>query len=144
MGDVIISAATAGGKTEAVFLPVLTSIIRDKHTDGYKVLYVSPLKSLINDQSRRLTDMAQGITNITPWHGDVSLSKKKNSLAVPDGILIITPESLESLLMHHHDKIRNAFANLKYVVIDELHTFILLANSSFLAPYLNMEMKIMI
>ena len=123
--DVIISAATAGGKTEAVFLPVLTSIIRDKHTDGYKVLYVSPLKSLINDQSRRLTDMAQGITNITPWHGDVSLSKKKNSLAVPDGILIITPESLESLLMHHHDKIRNAFANLKYVVIDELHTFIL-------------------
>lgn len=103
--DVIISAATAGGKTEAVFLPVLTSILRDKCTNGYKVLYISPLKSLINDQYRRLIDMTQGISNVTPWHGDISLSKKKKSLAVPDGILIITPESLESLLMHHHDKI---------------------------------------
>ena len=98
--DVIISAATAGGKTEAVFLPVLTTILRDKEEQGYQVLYISPLKSLINDQYRRLTDMAQGITNITPWHGDISSSKKKKSLATPNGILIITPESLESLLMH--------------------------------------------
>lgn len=55
--DVIISAATAGGKTEAVFLPVLTTILRDKEEQGYQVLYISPLKSLINDQHRRLTDI---------------------------------------------------------------------------------------
>ena len=122
--DVIISAATAGGKTEAVFLPVLTTILRDKEEQGYQVLYISPLKSLINDQYRRLTDMAQGITNITPWHGDISSCKKKKSLAAPNGILIITPESLESLLMHHHDKLKNAFGKLRFVVIDELHAFI--------------------
>lgn len=122
--DVIISAATAGGKTEAVFLPVLTTILRNKDDCGYQVLYISPLKSLINDQYRRLTDMAQGISNVTPWHGDISYSKKKKSLAAPNGILIITPESLESLLIHHHDKLKSAFGKLKFVVIDELHAFI--------------------
>lgn len=122
--DVIISAATAGGKTEAAFLPVLTTILRNKKESGFQVLYISPLKSLINDQYRRLTDMAQEITNVTPWHGDISSSKKKKSLAAPNGILIITPESLESLLMHHHDKLRKAFCKLKFVVIDELHAFI--------------------
>ncbi len=122
--DVIISAATAGGKTEAVFLPVLSTILRDKDESGYQVLYISPLKSLINDQYLRLIDMAQGITNVTPWHGDVSSIKKKKSLANPKGILIITPESLESLLIHHHDKLKSAFDKLKFVVIDELHAFI--------------------
>ena len=79
---------------------------------------------MINDQYRRLTDMAQGITNITPWHGDISSCEKKKSLVAPNGILIITPESLESLLMHHHDKLKNAFGKLRFVVIDELHAFI--------------------
>ena len=50
--DVIISAATAGGKTEAVFLPVLTNILQSENHSGYQVLYISPLKSLINDQNR--------------------------------------------------------------------------------------------
>ena len=122
--DVIISAATAGGKTEAVFLPVLTTILRNKEECGFQVLYISPLKSLINDQYRRLTDMAHGITNVTPWHGDISSSMKKKSLVAPNGILIITPESLESLLVHHHDKLNGAFSKLKFVVIDELHAFI--------------------
>ncbi len=123
--DVIISAATAGGKTEAVFLPVLTKILQDDSKGGYEVLYVSPLKSLINDQYRRLQDLTHGMSiDVTPWHGDISNSKKQKSLSKPNGILIITPESLESLLMHHHSKLKNAFGNLEYVVIDELHAFI--------------------
>ena len=59
--DVIISAETAGGKTEAVFLPILTSIIRNKRSSGYQVLYISPLKALINNQYQRLEDMTKGM-----------------------------------------------------------------------------------
>lgn len=123
--DVIISAATAGGKTEAVFLPVLTNLINDENSKGYQVLYISPLKSLINDQYRRLMDMTKDMSvDVVPWHGDISSSKKQKSLKNPNGILIITPESLESLLIHHNLKLKNAFRYLKYVVIDELHAFI--------------------
>lgn len=123
--DVIISAATAGGKTEAVFLPILTNILKNENNGGCQVLYISPLKSLINDQYRRLADMTQGMSvNVTPWHGDISSNKKRRFLNNPNGILIITPESLESLFMHHHDKLRNAFDNLMYIIIDELHAFI--------------------
>lgn len=123
--DVIISAATAGGKTEAVFLPILTNILRWESVSGYQVLYISPLKSLINDQFRRLQDMTQNMSiNVTPWHGDISSSKKHNSLKDPNGILIITPESLEALFVHHHFKLKKTFSNLKYIVIDELHAFI--------------------
>ena len=123
--DVIISAATAGGKTEAVFLPILTNILRCESVSGYQVLYISPLKSLINDQYRRLQDITKGMSiNVTPWHGDISSSKKHNSLKKPNGILIITPESLEALFVHHHFKLKKTFSNLKYIVIDELHAFI--------------------
>ena len=123
--DVIISAATAGGKTEAVFLPILTNILRWESVSGYQVLYISPLKSLINDQYRRLQDMTKGMSiNVTPWHGDISSSKKHNSLKKTNGILIITPESLEALFVHHHFKLKKTFSNLKYIVIDELHAFI--------------------
>ncbi len=123
--DVIISAATAGGKTEAVFLPVLTNILKNGNEKGYQVLYISPLKSLINDQYRRLLDMTKELPiSVTPWHGDIPSSKKKKSLKHPNGILIITPESLESLLMHHHHELKDAFGALMYVVVDELHAFI--------------------
>ena len=74
--DVIISASTAGGKTEAAFLPILSKIITDPGR-GYDVLYVSPLKALINDQTRRLQDMTAGINvEVTPWHGDIAASRK--------------------------------------------------------------------
>ena len=123
--DVIISAATAGGKTEAVFLPILTNILRWESVSGYQVLYISPLKSLINDQYRRLLDMTKDMSiSVIPWHGDISNNKKHKSLNDPSGILIITPESLEALFVHHHFKLKRAFVNLKYVVIDELHALI--------------------
>ena len=98
--DMIISAATAGGKTEAAFLPILSNILSEP-TAGYAVLYVSPLKALINDQYRRLIDMTAGTdVEVTPWHGDIDASRKAKSLKNPSGILIITPESLESFLIN--------------------------------------------
>ena len=99
--DVIISAATAGGKTEAAFLPILTSILRDRVSFGYQVLYISPLKALINDQYRRLADMTADMgIDVIPWHGDIDVSRKNRSLKNPNGIVIITPESLESFLIN--------------------------------------------
>lgn len=122
--DVIISASTAGGKTEAAFLPILSKIISDP-AKGYDVLYISPLKALINDQTRRLQDMTAGINvDVTPWHGDIATSRKAKSLKNPSGILVITPESLESFLINRSTSVKTAFGRLKYIVIDELHAFI--------------------
>lgn len=123
--DVIISASTAGGKTEAAFLPILTSILQSGKSAGYQVLYVSPLKALINDQYRRLSDMTteMGI-DVIPWHGDIDTVRKSRSLRSPNGIVIITPESLESFLINRERFVLSAFSSLRYVVIDELHSFI--------------------
>ena len=122
--DVIISAATAGGKTEAAFLPILSYLLNNPKI-GFQVLYVSPLKALINDQYGRLKDMVQGSQiDVIPWHGDISLSVKKSSIKNPKGVLIITPESLESLLINRRSDITALFCNLDYIVIDELHSFI--------------------
>ena len=123
--DVIISASTAGGKTEAAFLPILTSILQSDITFGYQVLYISPLKALINDQYRRLSDMtAEMGIDVIPWHGDIDAARKNRSLKNPNGIVIITPESLESFLINRERFVIGAFSSLQYVVIDELHSFI--------------------
>lgn len=122
--DVIISAATAGGKTEAAFLPILSHLLSNS-SQGFDVLYVSPLKALINDQYRRLLDMTSGTSVVvTPWHGNIDASRKTRALKNPSGILIITPESLESFLINRNASVKKAFGKLKYIVIDELHAFI--------------------
>ena len=122
--DVIISASTASGKTEAAFLPALTGVLNSQDLSGIRILYISPLKALINDQFRRLEEMTE-FTNlkVTPWHGDVSASKKNALLSDPKGIILTTPESLESLLINHVEWLKDAMKNLFYVVIDEFHAF---------------------
>ena len=96
--DIIISAATAGGKTEAAFLPACSAIAEQQ--EGVGILYISPLKALINDQYRRLEGLGQSMgLQVTPWHGDVSQAMKTRCKRNPSGILLITPESLESLLI---------------------------------------------
>lgn len=121
--DVIISASTASGKTEAAFLPVLTYLKQNEaKLSGVSVLYISPLKALINDQSRRLSDMAEELgIKVTPWHGDVGAHKKAQLLRNPSGIVLITPESLESFLINRCDAFKTIFSNLAYIVIDEFH-----------------------
>ncbi len=122
--DVIISAATAGGKTEAAFFPIISFLLSNQ-ASGFRVLYVSPLRALINDQCRRLSDIVDGTDiDITPWHGDISSSTKRASIKNPSGILIITPESLESLLMNKRHLIHSLFNSLDYIVIDELHYYL--------------------
>ena len=121
--DLLISASTASGKTEAFFLPAC-SMTADK-SDGFGILYISPLKALINDQYRRLESLCDAVDmQLTPWHGEVSQSKKNVVKLKPSGVLLTTPESLESLLAHNAGWTKSAFASLEYIVIDEFHAFI--------------------
>jgi len=121
--DIIISASTASGKTEAFFLPACSAITDE--VNGFGILYISPLKALINDQYRRLEDLCEMLEmKITPWHGDISQSKKRIAKKSPSGIVLITPESLESLLIRESGWVKKAFSSIKYIVIDEFHAFI--------------------
>ncbi|MCJ8315269.1 MAG: DEAD/DEAH box helicase, partial [Pseudomonadales bacterium] len=121
--DVLISASTAAGKTEAFFLPACSAIA--DLDDGFGILYISPLKALINDQYRRLESLCEMLDmEVTPWHGDSLQSKKSKAKKKPSGILLITPESLESLLVREAGWTKQAFSNLKYIVIDEFHAFL--------------------
>lgn len=121
--DVLISASTAAGKTEAFFLPAC-SVIADIN-NGFGILYISPLKALINDQNRRLESLCEMLDmSVTPWHGDSSRSKKNKARKNPSGVLLITPESLESLMIREAGWVKQAFQSIKYVVIDEFHAFI--------------------
>ncbi|MBR2682268.1 MAG: DEAD/DEAH box helicase, partial [Atopobiaceae bacterium] len=117
-------ASTASGKTEAAFFPILTEFWENPpQTVG--ALYIGPLKALINDQFLRLDDLcAEAGINVWRWHGDVSASHKNRLLKNPSGILQITPESLEALLLHKHSAIASLFGDLRYVVIDEVHSLL--------------------
>ncbi|MFM7424167.1 MAG: DEAD/DEAH box helicase [Elainella sp.] len=122
--DVIIAAATASGKTEAAFLPIFSRLI-DAAASSLQVLYISPLKALINDQERRLSALGDRLEiPVHPWHGDISSARKQRVLQRPAGLLLITPEALEALFILRGSEIPRLFADLSYVVIDELHAFL--------------------
>ena len=125
-GDVIVAAATASGKTEAVFFPVLSSLLTDRPDQGgVEVLYLAPLKALINDQYDRLRELCQDTDiPVNRWHGDVATSAKHAVVRRPEGLLLITPESLEALFVTRGSQVNRILRGLRYVVIDELHSFI--------------------
>lgn len=122
--NVLLTASTASGKTEAAFFPILTLLDEDPpHSVG--VLYIAPLKALINDQFGRLSELCEeaGI-QVSRWHGDVSHAQKRRLLRKPSGILQITPESLESLMINKHMEIPSLFGDLRFIVIDEIHSLL--------------------
>ena len=122
--NVLLTASTASGKTEAAFFPILTLLDEDpSRTVG--VLYIAPLKALINDQFGRLNELCEeeGIP-VTRWHGDASQTKKRRLLRKPSGILQITPESLEALMINKHMEIPSLFSDLRFIVIDEIHSLL--------------------
>ena len=122
--DVIISASTAAGKTEAAFLPACSRIANDA-PKGIGILYISPLKTLINDQHRRLQSLGEILDiPVTPWHGDVLQSVKNKQRKNPYGILLITPESLEALFLNQAGWCTQAFVGLSYIIVDEFHAFL--------------------
>ncbi len=121
--NLLLSSGTASGKTEAVFLPVLTELY-NKPSSSVGVLYISPLKALINDQFKRLEQLLlDSNIPVTKWHGDASLTQKNRLVKHPEGILQITPESLESLITNKRGACLSMFSDLRFVIIDEVHHF---------------------
>jgi ATP-dependent Lhr-like helicase len=122
--DLIIAATTAGGKTEAAFLPLISQVLdAPAQQGGFELLYIGPLKALITDQSGRLGGICrEAELPVTPWHGDVSASVKSRALKAPRGILLITPESLEALFIRRGLEIPRLFGATRAIIIDELHT----------------------
>ena len=120
--NLLLTSSTASGKTEAAFFPILARL-HEEPCGSIAVLYIAPLKSLINDQFLRLDELLnESGVPVTHWHGDVARSHKNKLLQDPRGILQITPESLESLLINRPNEIVRLFSDLRYVVIDEIHT----------------------
>ncbi|MBR0303796.1 MAG: DEAD/DEAH box helicase, partial [Clostridia bacterium] len=120
--NVLLSASTASGKTEAAFFPIISMFLEDA-PKSVGALYIGPLKALINDQFSRLTELCEETSiPVWHWHGDVSASHKSKLLKDPSGILQITPESLEALLLRKHSAIPTLFGDLRFIVIDEIHS----------------------
>ncbi|AKB57971.1 DEAD/DEAH box helicase [Methanosarcina barkeri] len=118
---VIIASGTASGKTEAAFFPILTSLYQN-HSDTIGVMYIGPLKALINDQFERLSELLEeSYIPVWPWHGDISQAMKKRALKEAQGVLQITPESLEALLMLRPSDATRLFSDLRFIIIDEIH-----------------------
>ena len=122
--NVLLTASTASGKTEAAFFPIIT-LFSEAPPTSVGCIYIGPLKALINDQFTRLTDLCdEADIPVWHWHGDVAQSHKSRLLKRPSGILQITPESLEAMLLHKHAAIPKLFGDLRFVVIDEVHSLL--------------------
>lgn len=119
----VIISRTASGKTEAAFLPILSKVnFKEK---GVKVLYISPLIALINDQFVRVEKLCDYLdVKVTKWHGEASKAQKDHLVKNPEGIVLITPESLEAMFINRPQNIHHLFSSLDYIVIDEIHSFL--------------------
>jgi ATP-dependent Lhr-like helicase len=123
-GDhVLLIAPTASGKTEAAVFPMLSRMLAERWA-GLSVLYVCPLKALMNSLGIRLQRYAVLIgRRVEVWHGDVVGSQRARIGREPPDLLLVTPESLEVMLVSRRLEHRRFFANLRAVIIDELHAF---------------------
>jgi len=122
--NVLLTASTASGKTEAAFFPIISLFSQDMPA-SVGCIYIGPLKALINDQFSRLNDLCQEADiPVWHWHGDVGQGHKAKLMKHPSGILQITPESLEAILIHKHGLVPKLFGDLRFVVIDEVHSLL--------------------
>lgn len=121
--NVLILAPTAGGKTEAATLPILSRMLAEEWR-GLSVLYLCPLKALLNNLHGRLVHYCNLVgRRAAIWHGDVGDSARRTILSDPPDLLLTTPESLEVMLISRRVEEERLFANLRAVIIDEIHAF---------------------
>lgn len=131
----VIEAPTSGGKTEAVFFPLITRVTADRNP-GFKVLYIAPLKALLNDIELRANEYTRACSiRSFKWHGDVSQTDKVKQTLEPAEFLLTTPESLEAILLRKSSW-PELFTHLQAVVIDEAHYFALTERGSHLISLL--------
>lgn len=119
----ILLAPTAGGKTEAASFPVFSRMLSESW-EGLSVLYVCPIKALLNNLEQRLSYYGHLLgRSVALWHGDISAARKAKIVASPPDILLTTPESLEVMLVSSKVDHQQLFANVRTVIIDEVHAF---------------------
>jgi ATP-dependent Lhr-like helicase len=119
----IILAPTAGGKTEAAFFPVLSRMLSDGWA-GLTVLYICPIKALLNNLDLRLQRYCSLVGRSSAlWHGDIRTSARHRILRAPPDCLLTTPESLEVMLVSRKVDRRSLFKDLRVVIVDEIHAF---------------------
>lgn len=121
--NLVILAPTAGGKTESAFFPVISQMLTE-NWGAISILYVSPIRALLNNQEHRLQRYFELVgRRAACWHGDTSQGIRKGILADPPDCLLTTPESLEAILVSSRIDKREFFKNVQAIVIDELHAF---------------------
>ncbi len=121
--DALLLAPTAGGKTEAAVFPLLTAMDQ-QHWSGLSVIYVCPLKALLNNLLPRLELYVSWLgRRVAVWHGDVTASARQRILREPPDVLLTTPESLEAMLISLRVEHGRMFSDLRAIVIDEVHAF---------------------
>lgn len=119
----IVLAPTAGGKTEAAFFPVVSRMLTEDWR-GLSVLYICPIKALLNNLDIRLQRYCTLLGRRSAlWHGDIKSSARKRILREPPDCLLTTPESLEVMLVSPNVDARSLFSNLRVVIVDEIHAF---------------------
>jgi ATP-dependent Lhr-like helicase len=119
--DAVLLAPTAGGKTEAAMFPLLTAMERERWT-GVSMLYVCPLKALLNNLAPRLATYAAWLgRSVAVWHGDVVASDRRRILRERPDVLLTTPESIEAMLVSTRVEHRQFLGDLRAVVVDEVH-----------------------
>lgn len=119
--NAVILAPTAGGKTEAAIFPALAGMI-EREPEGVGVLYIAPLKALLNNQEERLGTYAEmvGLRRFV-WHGDVTDYDKRRFVREPAALLMTTPESLEVMLVSPRSPVERLFRDLRMIIVDEVH-----------------------
>ena len=121
--NLVILAPTAGGKTESAFFPVISQMLTEGW-NGLSVLYVSPIRALLNNQEQRLQKYFSLVgRRAACWHGDTTQGERRRILADWPDCLLTTPESLEAILVSTKIDHREFFKNVQAIVIDELHAF---------------------
>lgn len=121
--DALLIAPTAGGKTEAAMFPLLSKMAAEGWS-GTSVLYLCPLKALLNNLLPRLERYSEWLgRRAALWHGDVTAPRRRAILAGRPDILLTTPESLEAMLVSANMDHRSFFSGLRSVVVDEVHAF---------------------
>ena len=119
----IVLAPTAGGKTEAALFPTLSRMLTEGWS-GLSVLYVCPIKALLNNLDVRLQRYCTLLGRTSGlWHGDVKQSDRKRIQREPPDCLLTTPESLEVMLVSPNVDARRLLGSLRVVIVDEIHAF---------------------
>jgi ATP-dependent Lhr-like helicase len=119
--SVLLIAPTGHGKTEAAFLPKLHQILTNPPTkEGVYLLWISPLRALNRDILRRLVLIARHLQiSVEVRHGDTPPSTRRRQTLKPPQLFIITPETLQALLVGK--RIREHLRSVRCVVVDEIH-----------------------